>query len=169
MRNFVLVALIATSALGISACGSKLKQGDAAEQKHYAVYTAEGQEASVKTDNPAPIMLTDAVKPENQNKKLRVEAKVEDVCQVKGCWMMLTDGTHHVRVTFRDYGFFVPKDIIGKTIMADGVVSETVTTEADARHYAEDAGKSAEEINAIVGDQTELGMEADVVLIAEQQ
>ncbi len=169
MKNLILVVLIAASAFSISACGSKLKQGDAAEQNQYAVYTAEGQEAAVQTDAPAPVTLTDAVKPENLNKKLRVEAKVEEVCQVKGCWMIVTDGTNHIRVTFRDYGFFVPKDIAGKTIMADGIVSETVTTEADARHYAEDAGKSAEEISAIVGDQKELAMEADVVLIAQQQ
>lgn len=168
MKKLVLVAFSVSLAWGIVACGSKLKEAEQAETQRYAVYTAKGQEAKVDKTSPAPVPLSEAVKPGNFNKKLRVEAKVEEVCQVKGCWMILTDGSHHVRVTFRDYAFFVPKDIAGKTVIADGMVAETVTSEADARHYAEDAGKTPEEINAIVGDQKELTMEADAVLIAKQ-
>ena len=167
MKSLVPGAAMCVFVLLSGACGSKLKHSD--PDRQYAVYTAEGREHTVKIDDPSPVSLTEAVLPENHNKPLRIEAKVEEVCQAKGCWMILTDGTNHVRVTFRDYGFFVPKDIVGKTVMADGILAETVTSEADARHYAEDAGKSGEEINAIVGDQKELAIEADAVLIAEQQ
>ena len=78
---------------------------------------------------------------------------------------MLTDGGVSVRITFKDYGFFVPKDIAGKTIIAEGLVTEEVTKEADARHYAEDAGKSKAEIEKIKGDQKQITMVAQSVFL----
>ena len=48
--------------------------------------------------------------------------------------------------------------------VVEGVLSEEVLSEKDARHYAEDAGKSKAEIAKIKGDQRELGFEATGVL-----
>jgi hypothetical protein len=112
-----------------------------------------------------PMELSKATQPANLNKPIRVSAKVEEVCQNKGCWMILTDGTRDVRVTFKDYGFFVPKDIAGKTVIVEGIMSEKILPQERARHYAEDAGKSQAEIEKIVGDQKELAMVAETVLI----
>jgi len=45
----------------------------------------------------------------------KVEGTVEDVCKMKGCWMKVKTGDGQtMRVMFKDYGFFVPKDIVGK-------------------------------------------------------
>ena len=47
----------------------------------------------------------------------KFKAEVTDVCQVKGCWMRLNIGNDiEVMVNFKDYGFFVPRDIIGKNV-----------------------------------------------------
>jgi hypothetical protein len=72
-----------------------------------------------------------------------------------------------VRVTFKDYGFFVPKDMSGRTVIVEGVISEKVLSQDLARHYAEDAGKSQEEIEKIVGDQKEYTMIAETVLVPQ--
>lgn len=112
-----------------------------------------------------PLTLAEALQPANLNKPVRIEAKIAEVCQMKGCWMVLVDGEHTLRVTFKDYGFFVPKDSAGKMVIVEGQVSETTISEAQARHYAEDAGKSKEEIEKIVGDQKGFTMVAESVLI----
>lgn len=112
-----------------------------------------------------PVALALAVKTPSPDNIVRVTAKVTEVCQKKGCWMMLTDGDVSVRVTFKDYGFFIPKDLAGTTIIAEGVVAEEVVSEKDARHYAEDAGKSKEEIAKIKGDQKQITMVARSVFV----
>jgi len=52
-------------------------------------------------------------------------------------------------VRFKDYGFFVPKDISGKDVIVEGKAYSTEVSVEELRHYAEDAGKSKEEIMAI--------------------
>jgi hypothetical protein len=112
-----------------------------------------------------PLTVAEALKPQSLDRPVRVEGKVEQVCQNKGCWMVLTDGKQSVRVTFKDYGFFVPTGIAGKTVIAEGVVSKKTISEDEARHQAEEAGKSEEEIKKIVGDQKQITLVADTVLV----
>ncbi|MEM7261211.1 MAG: DUF4920 domain-containing protein [Planctomycetota bacterium] len=97
----------------------------------------------------AGLMLTNvtpftevAAKPESYaGKPILVSAKVQDVCKKKGCWMILTDGDHKMRVRFKDYGFFGPTDCDGQTAFVEGLVNVTVTSVDDLRHYAEESGE----------------------------
>lgn len=114
-----------------------------------------------------PVPLAKAVAKRTFDAPLTVRAKVKEVCQKKGCWMILTDGTAKVRVTFKDYGFFMPKDLAGHVVVVQGVLSEEVLTQDEARHYAEDAGKSKREIARIKGDRRELSFEATGVRIVQ--
>ncbi|MBU3742536.1 MAG: DUF4920 domain-containing protein [Candidatus Kapabacteria bacterium] len=111
------------------------------------------------------VTLAKAVDTKTFNAPCRITATVSEVCQKKGCWMILKDKDLSVRVTFKDYGFFVPKDLAGRRVLVEGVLSQTVLSEADARHYAEDGGASKEEIAKIKGDQRELGFEATGVKV----
>ena len=96
----------------------------------------------------------------------KVEGTVESVCQAKGCWMKVKmDNGETMRVTFKDYGFFVPKDIAGKTVVVEGVAEKKTTPVAELRHYAEDAGKSKEEIAKITDPKNELAFVADGVIV----
>ena len=54
--------------------------------------------------------------------------------------MVLAEGARSIRVTFQDYGFFVPKDIAGKTVVVEGVLSRRRLSADEAKHYAEDSG-----------------------------
>lgn len=72
-----------------------------------------------------------------EGKTVTVEAKIRKACEKKGCWMELSGGDKAmgVRVTFKDYGFFVPLDSAGKTAKVEGVVKVAVLDEARAKHY----------------------------------
>ncbi|QMW04352.1 DUF4920 domain-containing protein [Spirosoma foliorum] len=96
----------------------------------------------------------------------KVEGTVESVCKVKGCWMKVKTGDGQtMRVTFKDYGFFVPKDIVGKTVVVEGLAETSTTPVADLRHYAHDAGKSKEEIEKITEPEKALTFVADGVIV----
>lgn len=75
-----------------------------------------------------------------ENKPVLMEAKVDKVCLKKGCWMALKSKTTDVRVTFKDYGFFVPVSLVGKTVWVEGQMSEKKLTLAQTKHYVEDEG-----------------------------
>jgi hypothetical protein len=98
----------------------------------------------------------------------KVKGKVSAVCQKKGCWMtMISDkpGQPDMRVTFKDYAFFMPKDIVGRTVVIDGFAIVETTSVADLRHYAEDDGKSPEEIAKITQPKREMAFEAKGVVL----
>jgi hypothetical protein len=96
----------------------------------------------------------------------KVEGTVESVCKVKGCWMKVKTGDGQtMRVTFKDYGFFVPKDIVGKTVVVEGLAETSTTPVDELRHYAQDAGKSKEEIAKITEPEKALTFVADGVIV----
>jgi hypothetical protein len=93
-------------------------------------------------------------------------AKVEEVCQSKGCWMKLNlENGEQVMVKFKDYGFFMPKDIAGKEVIVNGLAFVDEMSVDDQQHYAEDAGQSAEEVSAITKPKKTYSFEADGVLL----
>jgi hypothetical protein len=97
--------------------------------------------------------VSDALKPANYDRPVRVEGECYRVCQSEGCWLIVTDGKEKLRVTMKNNDFAAPMDLGSKKIMLEGKVSEILSSEEDARSYAENAGKSEAETNAIVGDQ----------------
>lgn len=100
------------------------------------------------------------------HKEVKLVATIEECCQKKGCWMKVDMGDGNtMRVTFKDYGFFVPMDAAGRQVVMEGVASYEETTVEALRHYAEDAGQSAEEIEAIIEGKKELVFEANGVIL----
>ena len=86
---------------------------------------------------------------------VRVEARISQVCQKKGCFMIATSGDKAVRISFRDYAFFVPTDTGGKTVTLTGTVVERVLSEEQAAHFRQDAGSDtiqAGKVYEIVAD-----------------
>lgn len=89
-----------------------------------------------------PVTLKAAIQQLDSKPKtdVLIQSKVDAVCVVKGCWMALTDTVGDVRVTFKDYGFFVPSSIIGKTVLIEGTLEKVVMSLEDTKHYVKDAG-----------------------------
>lgn len=101
-----------------------------------------------------------------ESAKVKVVGEVDDVCQMKGCWMTIKlDNGELMRVKFKDYAFFVPKDIQGRTVVFEGEATVKTTPVSELQHYAHDAGKSKEEIAKITAPKKELTFMADGVLL----
>jgi hypothetical protein len=104
----------------------------------------------------------------NDTINTKAKVKVLDVCQSKGCWMIVDLGDDKTaRVKFKDYAFFMPKDIKGKEVIINGKAFVNEMPVDELKHYAEDAGKSEEEIAAITMPERTFSFEADGVLLVE--
>lgn len=149
MKNVLIIGLIMSASVGAFA------QTDVSYH---------GKKISEKGAIPATQLVTKMG--EKDKMPAKVEGTVEDVCKMKGCWMKVKTGDGQVmRVSFKDYGFFVPKDIVGKTVVLEGTAETTTTPVAELRHYAEDAGKSKEEIEKITEPEKALTFVADGVIV----
>ena len=96
----------------------------------------------------------------------KASGKVLSVCQEKGCWMKVENTAGEtMMVKFKDYGFFMPKDIVGKQVVLDGEATVKETSVKQLKHYAGDAGKSKEEIAKITEPKKELIFTAKGVLV----
>ncbi|MGB0432246.1 MAG: DUF4920 domain-containing protein, partial [Bacteroidia bacterium] len=70
--------------------------------------------------------------------EVKIHGQVDAVCQVKGCWMTLGDSVNNMRVRFKDYGFFVPMDCMGKTAYISGKMKREIISIEEQKHYLED-------------------------------
>jgi len=104
----------------------------------------------------------------NESYEGKIKAKIVDVCPKKGCWLKLelADGSS-ATVKMKDYGFFLPVSAKGKTVVIDGDVKLKTTSVAELKHYAEDAKKSKEEIDAITTPQKEVSVKAKGIVIVD--
>ncbi|MBC6366048.1 DUF4920 domain-containing protein [Algoriphagus sp. AK58] len=96
----------------------------------------------------------------------KISGEIKEVCTKKGCWfaMELPNG-ESMRVTFKDYGFFIPTNSQGFPIVMEGVATLSETDVETLRHFAEDQGKSKEEVEAITEPKKEITFEATGVVI----
>ncbi len=102
----------------------------------------------------------------NYQRDIKIEGEILSSCPMKGCWMKIKSEQDTILVRFKDYGFFVPKKgIEGDKAIVHGKMSvETLSIDL-LRHYAEDAGKTDEEINDIKEPKVSFTFLADGVYI----
>jgi hypothetical protein len=116
--------------------GAECGHGDArAEASSASPVLARGEKLS---GAPTTDLLKILASPTDyEGKTVTVEAKIRKACEKKGCWMELAgaDKGPGVRVTFKDYGFFVPLDSAGSTAKVEGLVKVAELSEARAKHY----------------------------------
>ena len=105
----------------------------------------------------SPKALTEKLTEVKKLEHTAVKGTVTSVCPKKGCWLTLkTDNNERLFVKMKDYAFFVPTSLIGKEVVLEGAAEIKVIPVEEARHYAEDAKKSPEEIAAITESQEEI-------------
>ena len=103
---------------------------------------------------------------DGESNNTKFKATVVDVCKMKGCWMNLDlKNDKQVMVRFKNYGFFVPKDIEGKDVIVEGKAFIDILSIDELKHYAFDAGKSKEEIDKIQKEKRIYSFEATGVVI----
>jgi hypothetical protein len=122
----------------------------------------------VTADNATTVAELPAFMADKQMADVKIEGKVLDVCPKKGCWLSLEmPDKSIVFVKFKDYGFFVPLEMIGKTVVVEGQAKKIETSVEELKHYAEDAKKSKEEIAAITEPKKEIRLTANGVLVVK--
>lgn len=84
-----------------------------------------------------------------------VEGVITRECTEKGCWMQVApaaDG-QGMRVTFKDYGFFIPQSMVGRRARMVGVTKITTHTKAATDHLI---GEGAQLVRNADGTATEV-------------
>jgi hypothetical protein len=127
----------------------------------------------VETKFGAPITLKEPVEMTNvikdfgkfAKKELLTTGTVTKVCEKKGCWMTIKTDVEDVRVTFKDYGFFVPVALKDKSVWMQGEIERKMVSVADQRHLLEDAGASKKEIEAVTAPKAEYAFVATGVAV----
>lgn len=92
---------------------------------------------------------------------LRIEGRVEKVCEKEGCWVTLDDGGKSVRVSFKGHSFVVPAKLKGQKVMAEGRLTRSEVSVAKQKHLLEDEGAPASQIAAIKAPKVEFEFVAD--------
>lgn len=82
---------------------------------------------------------------ESEQEMVTVTGAVGKVCSKKGCWMSVTDGEEEIRVTFKDYGFFVPEDASGLTAVVTGELKVKTLDVKTAQHFEDDRVEGTDE------------------------
>ncbi|RKE90835.1 DUF4920 domain-containing protein [Ichthyenterobacterium magnum] len=168
MKKFLALFVIV---LVIMSCKNEEKKTEAkAEANKEIAYASFGKEINdndaLRADRMA-VHYANMTVGDSVNSKMI--AKVDEVCQAKGCWMKLNlENGEQVMVKFKDYGFFMPKDIAGKEVVINGKAFVNEVPVDEQRHYAEDAGKSPEEIAKITEPKKTYSFVADGVLLKEE-
>jgi hypothetical protein len=162
MKNIILV-VTTLSLLMVVACNQKVSEQVTQQQdQQYFGEQIEADDALTFVELVNKMETVDSM-------QVKVRGTVEEVCQAKGCWMnIVSDETDkEMFVKFKDYGFFMPKDISGKEVIMEGYAFREFTPVDELRHYAEDAGKSAEEISAITEPKEEFKFMASGVILLD--
>ncbi|MGY1457896.1 MULTISPECIES: DUF4920 domain-containing protein [unclassified Luteimonas] len=89
----------------------------------------------------------------------RFSGRIAEVCQAKGCWMMLEDDGQVARVMFGDHAFFLPKDASGAAVV-HGVLERKELTPEQVEHLSGDSAKG------IAAEPVEYRIVADGVRVA---
>lgn len=161
MNRLITICLILLTTTLLSCNSSKKSQAT-------SEFDSFGQNFSVSksVQKPDEALKTYEKLPIGDSIQLQIEAPINEVCAKKGCFMVLDLGQGETaRVTFKDYGFFVPKDAAGRETIINGWAHKKETSVAKLQHYAEDAGKSPEEIASITEPEIDYTFVADGVLI----
>jgi hypothetical protein len=96
---------------------------------------------------------------------IKVKGKVVEVCKAEGCWIKMQTSSGLMMIKMKDHAFLVPLDLNGKTIVAQGIAAFKETSVDMLRHFAQDAGKTKEEIAAIKNPKKEMSMQATGILV----
>ena len=123
--------------------------------------------AGATADNAVEVdaMLANVMANEGKKIDVKIVGEVVEVCQMKGCWLKIKNGNDNVTVKMKGHKWYVPSALIGKKIVIDGTAEMKTTSVDDLKHFAEDAGKSKEEVEKITEPKKEVIVEAKGILV----
>ena len=94
------------------------------------------------------------------------EGEMEEICSKAGCWVNIDKGNGETfMVRFKDHFTIPTKTEPGTGAYFHGIAYWDTVSVDMLQHFAEDAGKSEEEIAKITEPKYELGFEADGITL----
>ena len=171
MKNLLSLLLITSF---LVACSSQTKEAETSEIEN------KGQVEEVKSNDgfygeqidvegaiAMNVFLTEIEA--NDSMQVKMKGTIDKTCKMKGCWMtIVTNEGETMRVSFKDYGFFVPQEgMEGKEVIFEGMAKKKLTSVQELKHYAQDGGATKAELAAITEDSEELTFVANGVIIKE--
>lgn len=168
MKKLVLLLslMLCTVAFAQEATAKKAgpPEGNAMVGEVYGAGVSTKAEKSAMTTKKLDSKLKKSSKLEN----VAVKGKVVKVCDKKGCWFTVeTDNNEKFFVKMKDYAFFVPTALEGKTVILEGNAETKITSVDEQKHYAEDAKKSQAEIDAITKPEEEIRFMASGIKVVD--
>jgi hypothetical protein len=103
-------------------------------------------------------------------KRVLVEGKITEVCEMMGCWIMIqgADDKEALRFKVEDGVITFPMSAKGKTARAEGVVSvKTLTAEeqiTEGKHHAEETGGTFDEAT-VTGPKTSIQINGEGAIV----
>ena len=165
MKKYILMAGVLVA---LASCNDTPKEDKETKTENAGATATEAQYFGEKIteDGAVPVEeLTNLLK-DTTAVNVKLQGIVSAACQTKGCWMTLKNAHgEDLRITFKDYAFFVPKDCAGKTAVIEGIAKIETTSVADLKEYAKDDKKSQAEIDAITEPVKETVFEAKGVML----
>lgn len=124
---------------------------------------------TIEKKNAISVKTLESALKQKDNYTGKIEGQVLEVCKKKGCFLTLKrEGTGEpIMVRFTDYAYFVPQDLVGKTVVIEGKAKLKETSVEWQKHYAEDKGKTKEEIAKIKEPKRDINIVADGVLVVQ--
>ena len=152
--KYTVLSILMMSLLAFSCKDASTTESDTAEAPELnAAENTEGTYYGEEFEIMEPIQVDAAMeKMTRDTMNIQVSGIVESVCKSKGCWTNIASeegDDETIFVKFKDYGFFLPLDCEGQEVVMTGKAFLEETSVDELRHYAEDEGKSEEEIAAI--------------------
>lgn len=172
--------------VGMIACTNQggNTEGETETTDSTAVTTAEENETAVVLEPGQMLYYGDTVSFDNaisttemlamleeqglDSMNVKVAGTVSGVCKKKGCWMSMPFEDESMKDLFVSYNyeFLLPTGgIEGDDVVIEGMVKRETYSVDHLRHLAEDAGKTQEEIDAIIEPETKLSFLAKGVTI----
>lgn len=111
--------------------------------------------------------LVEKLNASNEKLETKVEGEVAQVCAAEGCWLKMKTSTGTIMIKMKDHKFLVPLSMSGKTVVVKGIAEKKVTSVEMLQHYAEDAGKTKDEIAMIKEPKQEIVVQATGIYVVK--
>ena len=118
--------------------------------------------ASVPAGAALPVTALVASARNHTTSAVLVEGVITRECTEKGCWMQVAPSADAsgMRVTFKDYAFFIPQSMVGRRARMHGITTVTTHSKASTDHLIAEGAKLTRNPD---GTSTEVAFEASGV------
>lgn len=162
------ITLIIAAAGLLFACGTTPENNDVTTEEVVKIELGENY-GPFEVNPEEAVSVADMLKSfegKTEETEYTFEGELNEICSKAGCWVNIDKGNGETfMVRFKDHFTIPTKTDVGTGAYFHGVAHWDTVSVDMLQHFAEDAGKSAEEIAKITEAKYELGFEADGIVL----